>query len=255
VAIAMISFAAGCRAPTPSSSPLATRSVRDAPNRPQRAAESLFPATAWPADGQAAYVISGQSQVHASPRQPAAPIASVAKLMTAYVILRDHPLPAGGPGPDITVGPSEAAAYSSQARDGDSLVAVEAGEEISERYALEALLLPSADNMAWILARWDAGSQAAFVARMNAAARHLGMTVIEQQIPRELLYISDEVFFTGTAAEITPIKSVDRITVGKGSGGPITRSLQKEFYDIVYGKVEDRFNWFTAVPVKQTVAV
>jgi D-alanyl-D-alanine carboxypeptidase (penicillin-binding protein 5/6) len=96
--------------------------------------------------------------------------------MTAYVILLDHPLPEAEQGPDITVEPSEAAAYSSQAREGDSLVAVAAGEVISERQALEALLLPSADNMAWILARWDAGSQAAFTAKMNATARRLGMT-------------------------------------------------------------------------------
>jgi D-alanyl-D-alanine carboxypeptidase (penicillin-binding protein 5/6) len=96
--------------------------------------------------------------------------------MTAYVILLDHPLRGDGPGPEITVEPSEAAAYPAQARDGDSLVAVAAGEKISERQALEALLLPSADNMAWILARWDAGSQAAFIARMNATARRLGMT-------------------------------------------------------------------------------
>jgi D-alanyl-D-alanine carboxypeptidase (penicillin-binding protein 5/6) len=63
-----------------------------------------------------------------------------------------------------------------QVRDGDSLVPVVAGEVLTERQALEALLLPSADNMAWILARWDAGSEAAFAARMNAAARRLGMT-------------------------------------------------------------------------------
>jgi D-alanyl-D-alanine carboxypeptidase (penicillin-binding protein 5/6) len=104
------------------------------------------------------------------------PIASVAKVMTAYVILQDHPLSGGGSGPDIAVQPSEAAAYPSQARDGDSLVAVAAGEAISERHALEALLLPSADNVAWILARWDAGTQDAFVAKMNATARRLGMT-------------------------------------------------------------------------------
>jgi D-alanyl-D-alanine carboxypeptidase (penicillin-binding protein 5/6) len=104
------------------------------------------------------------------------PIASVAKVMTAYVVLHDHPLPGGGSGPDIAVQPSEAAAYPAQARDGDSLVPVTAGERLTERQALEALLLPSADNMAWILARWDAGSQAAFVARMNATARRLGMT-------------------------------------------------------------------------------
>ena len=104
------------------------------------------------------------------------PIASVAKVMTAYVILHDHPLSANGSGgPDITVLPSEAAAYSAQARDGDSVVPVVAGEQITERQALEALMLPSADNLAWILARWDAGSQAAFVARMNATARRLGL--------------------------------------------------------------------------------
>ena len=85
-------------------------------------------------------------------------------------------LPVSGSGPDIAVQPSEAAAYPVQARDGDSLVPVVAGERLTERQALEALLLPSADNMAWILAQWDAGSQAAFVARMNAAARRLGMT-------------------------------------------------------------------------------
>jgi len=104
------------------------------------------------------------------------PIASVAKVMTAYVILHDHPLTADGSGPDIEVQPPEAAAYPSQARDGDSLVPVAAGERLTERQALTALLLPSADNMAWILARWDAGSQAAFAARMNATARRLGMT-------------------------------------------------------------------------------
>jgi len=72
--------------------------------------------------------------------------------------------------------PGEAAAYPAQARNGDSLVAVTAGEQLTERQALEALLLPSADNMAWILARWDAGSQAAFTAQMNTTARQLGMT-------------------------------------------------------------------------------
>ncbi len=81
------------------------------------------------------------------------PIASVAKLMTPYVILQNHPRSVGGSGPDITVEPSEAAAYPSLARDGDSRLPVAAGEAITERQAPEALLLPSADNMAWILAR------------------------------------------------------------------------------------------------------
>ena len=132
-------------------------------------------AVSWPTDGVSAADISGIGITDGPGATRQVSIASVAKLMTAYVILQDHPLSGGGSGPDITVEPSEAAAYPSQARHGDSLVAVAAGEAISERHALEALLLPSADNMAWILARWDAGSQDAFVARMNATARTLGM--------------------------------------------------------------------------------
>jgi branched-chain amino acid aminotransferase len=80
-------------------------------------------------------------------------------------------------------------------------------------------------------------------------AREKGIPVVEQMIPREMLYISDEVFFTGTAAEITPIRSVDKITVGKGTVGPVTRALQEDFFSIVNGKAPDRFNWFTPVPV------
>jgi serine-type D-Ala-D-Ala carboxypeptidase (penicillin-binding protein 5/6) len=133
-------------------------------------------AVPWPADGVSAADISGFGVVAGPGATRPVPIASVAKVMTAYVILHDHPLPSGGSGPDITVQASEATAYPSQVRDGDSLVPVVAGERLTERQALKALLLPSADNMAWILARWDAGSQAAFVARMNATARRLGMT-------------------------------------------------------------------------------
>ncbi len=133
-------------------------------------------AVSWPADGVSAADISGSGVVAGPGATRPVAIASVAKVMTAYLILHDHPLPPGGSGPDITVQSPEAAAYPSQVRDGDSLVPVVAGETITERQALEALLLPSADNMAWILARWDAGSQAAFVARMNATAHRLGMT-------------------------------------------------------------------------------
>ncbi|HEX7894579.1 MAG TPA: branched-chain amino acid transaminase [Terriglobales bacterium] len=88
-------------------------------------------------------------------------------------------------------------------------------------------------------------------------AREIGIPVLEAGIPREMLYIADEVFFTGTAAELTPIRSVDRITVGNGSVGPITRTLQKEFFAIVKGDKADRFNWLTPVPVasKQPVGV
>jgi branched-chain amino acid aminotransferase len=80
-------------------------------------------------------------------------------------------------------------------------------------------------------------------------ARDLGIPVLEAGIPREMLYISDEVFFTGTAAEVTPIRSVDKITVGDGVMGPITKAIQKEFYAIVRGEKSDKFNWLTPVPV------
>jgi branched-chain amino acid aminotransferase len=86
-------------------------------------------------------------------------------------------------------------------------------------------------------------------------AQDLGIPTIEQVIPREMLYLGDEVFFSGTAAEITPIRSVDRIKVGKGGVGPITRAIRSEFYSIVNGKVEDRHGWLTPVPMKQPVAV
>ena len=88
-------------------------------------------------------------------------------------------------------------------------------------------------------------------------ARELGIPVVEQVIPREMLYIADEAFFTGTAAEVTAIRSVDKISVGKGVVGPITRAVQKEFYAIIRGEKPDRFGWLTAVPVgtKQPVSV
>jgi len=73
--------------------------------------------------------------------------------------------------------------------------------------------------------------------------------VREQMIPREMLYIADEVFFTGTAAEISPLRSIDRIKVGKGSRGPITKKLQEEFFSILSGAKPDRHNWLTPVSV------
>ena len=80
-------------------------------------------------------------------------------------------------------------------------------------------------------------------------AEDLGIPAAEASIPREMLYIADEVFFTGTAAEITPIRSIDKITVANGKTGPVTQALQKEFFAILQGKAPDRYNWFTPLPV------
>jgi branched-chain amino acid aminotransferase len=80
-----------------------------------------------------------------------------------------------------------------------------------------------------------------------ALAKEMGIPVLEQLIAREMLYVADEIFFTGTAAEITPVASVDHVQVGEGKRGPITAKLQKEFFRIVSGEVEDRFGWLLKV--------
>lgn len=78
-------------------------------------------------------------------------------------------------------------------------------------------------------------------------AKDLGIEVIEESIPRELLYVADEVFLTGSAAEITPVRTIDKITVGNGRRGPVTERLQNEFFAIVLGEKPDRHGWLTPV--------
>jgi serine-type D-Ala-D-Ala carboxypeptidase (penicillin-binding protein 5/6) len=145
------------------------------PSERHSALGKALPSTAWPAYGQAAVQI-GQSQVHAGPNQHAAPIASVAKVMTAYLVLRDHPLQVGEGGPTITLTDADVADTERRRGQDESVVSIAGGEQLSELQALQALLLPSANNIAAVLARWDAGSADSFVARMNATARSLGMT-------------------------------------------------------------------------------
>ncbi len=146
------------------------------PSGHRAALGETLPSTVWPAYGQAAVVLTGQSQIHAGPNQHAAPIASVAKVMTAYLVLRDHPLPPGHDGPTITLTDADVADTYRRAGQQESIVPIAASERLTERQALQALLLPSANNIAEVLARWDAGSAARFVTRMNATARSLGMT-------------------------------------------------------------------------------
>jgi branched-chain amino acid aminotransferase len=81
-------------------------------------------------------------------------------------------------------------------------------------------------------------------------ARDLGLTVREQPVPRETLYAADELFYTGTASEVTPIRSVDRIPIGAGGMGPITRQLQRRFLDLAQGRAEDVYGWLTPVAGK-----
>ncbi|MEV5639296.1 D-alanyl-D-alanine carboxypeptidase [Streptomyces flaveolus] len=131
------------------------------------------PEIPWPSSGQAALDVQGIGSFGSSGEQKPVPIASVAKVMTAYIILRDHPLKSGADGPKIKI--DQAAEDQSQAGQ-ESTVNVTAGDSISQREALESILIASANNVARLLARWDAGSEKAFVEKMNATAEDLGMT-------------------------------------------------------------------------------
>ncbi|MER8221434.1 D-alanyl-D-alanine carboxypeptidase [Streptomyces sp. NPDC094143] len=126
----------------------------------------------WPTKGQAALDVQGIGTFGSSGEQKPVPIASVAKVMTAYVILRDHPLKSGAEGPKIDI--DQAAEDQSDAGQ-ESTVDVTKGDKITQREALESILIASANNVARLLARWDAGSEKAFVQKMNDAAKDLGM--------------------------------------------------------------------------------
>jgi D-alanyl-D-alanine carboxypeptidase (penicillin-binding protein 5/6) len=128
----------------------------------------------WPIVGQAAYQLGGQSP-RISRDERSVPIASLAKVMTAYLVLRDYPLRSGSHGPTLTITRADAADTAARRRRDESVVPVTAGSQLTERQALLAILLPSANNVAAMLARFDAGSERAFVAKMNRAARALGM--------------------------------------------------------------------------------
>ncbi|MEV7201972.1 D-alanyl-D-alanine carboxypeptidase [Streptomyces griseoluteus] len=127
----------------------------------------------WPADGQAALDVQGIGSFGSSGSGKPVPIASVAKVMTAYLILRDHPLKSGAEGPKISI---DKAAQDQSKAGQESTVDVTQGDKITQREALEGVLIASANNVARLLARWDAGSEKAFVAKMNAAAKGLGMS-------------------------------------------------------------------------------
>jgi D-alanyl-D-alanine carboxypeptidase (penicillin-binding protein 5/6) len=175
VALAAIAASLGYHSLASSSSTDA--SPTDVLRREQRGAlGEALPSTVWPAYGQAAFIQSGRSQVQTGPNQHAAAIASVAKVMTAYLVLRDHPLRPGLDGPTITLTDADVADTDRRRGQQESVVSIAAGERLTERQALQALLLPSANNIAAVLARWDAGSEDRFIARMNATARSLGMT-------------------------------------------------------------------------------
>ena len=132
------------------------------------------PTPPWPVSGQAAVAIPALGYAEQSgPEQPV-PIASLTKMTTAVVVLRDHPVPLGADGPTITITPDEAAQFDVDLDNDETNIPLQAGETLTELQLLEALLNQSANDAAYTLAEWDAGSQPAFVAKMNALAASLG---------------------------------------------------------------------------------
>jgi D-alanyl-D-alanine carboxypeptidase (penicillin-binding protein 5/6) len=129
----------------------------------------------WPSVGQGAYQV-GDGRIAVSPRQRPAPIASLAKVMTALVVLEHHPLADGRPGPSFVVTRHDVVETARRRQRDESVVRVQAGERLTERQALLGLLLPSANNLAALLAREVDGSVSTFVAEMNREASRLGMT-------------------------------------------------------------------------------
>ncbi|TDD82809.1 D-alanyl-D-alanine carboxypeptidase, partial [Actinomadura darangshiensis] len=134
------------------------------------------PTLPWPTAGQSVVYVDGVGTMGSSGGSAPTPTASVAKVMTAYVYLKDHPLRTGEAGPVLTVSPQAAAQIPARKKRGESLLGVTANQRLTQRKALEALLIISANDLAHELARWDSGNEQAFVAKMNAAAKSLGMT-------------------------------------------------------------------------------
>jgi D-alanyl-D-alanine carboxypeptidase (penicillin-binding protein 5/6) len=139
----------------------------------------LFPGTppvpAWPNEGEAAISVDGIGTFGSVGGDMRLPIASMAKMMTAYIILKDHPMAVGATGFDYTVTAADVADLQARVAQDQSTVPVTAGEKLTEYQLLQALLIPSGDNIAAILATYDAGTLAVFVVRMNVEAATFGM--------------------------------------------------------------------------------
>ncbi len=132
------------------------------------------PSPPWPSSGQAAVEIPSLGYAQQSSLEGPVPIASLAKMATAVVVLRDHPLADNSSGPTITITPDEANQFDVDLENDETNIPLQAGETLTEQQLLEGLLIQSANDAAYTLAVWDAGSETAFVAKMNALASALG---------------------------------------------------------------------------------
>ncbi|MES9535867.1 D-alanyl-D-alanine carboxypeptidase [Actinomadura sp. NPDC000600] len=208
--------------------------LRPPPNPTVRltiASSHTFPGQAptlpWPGVGQAVLYVDGVGTMGSSGGTVPTPTASVAKVMTAYVYLNDHPLKPGEAGPVLTVSPQAAAQIPARKRRGESLLEVTANQRLTQRKALEALLIISANDVAHELARWDSGNEQAFVAKMNAAAQRLGMTSTRYTDPSgyhsgTVSTAADQVKLLRAAMKIPAFTEIvnNRMYVPDGGGSP-----------------------------------
>ena len=167
----------------------------------------------WPANAQGAVCIANEGVIDKTRDQSPRPTASVAKLMTAYIILKDHPLSAFQDGPAIVFTSEDERVYEHDKKDGQSVVKVVAGEKLTERQMLEAILLPSANNIATRIAQWDSGSVSVFVDKMNKTARELGMKNTHYEDPSGIILNTqssayDQLLLAQKAMEIEILKEI-----------------------------------------------
>jgi D-alanyl-D-alanine carboxypeptidase (penicillin-binding protein 5/6) len=172
LALLILAGAAAVRAATEAAPPLTVRRVLPA----SVVLSGPAPKLAWPAGGAAAVEVEGLPPLGSSGPANPLPIASLAKIMTAFVVLQDRPIQPGQPGFTVTFSAADVADYKRRVAQQQSVVAVSAGETLDELQLLQALLVGSANNIAVLLANHDAGSSAAFAAKMNATAQRLDMT-------------------------------------------------------------------------------
>jgi D-alanyl-D-alanine carboxypeptidase (penicillin-binding protein 5/6) len=150
-------------------------SVEVKPTSPTSTLPGHFSVT-FPEQGESALGTDTFGVIASSPDQTAVPIASVTKIMTAYLVLKAHPLQPGEDGPALTMNAQDVSDYVSDSGKGYSVLPIAPGEKLTEKQLLEGLMLPSGDNIASTLGRWISGSDAAFVAKMNETVQSLGMT-------------------------------------------------------------------------------
>lgn len=186
----------------------------------------------WPTEGQGWMDVDGIGTMGSFGKQTPVAIGSVAKAMTAYVVLKDHPMKSGQDGPGIPVD-AKAEKEGGYDKDGEStLNTVKKGDTLTEKDALSAIMIPSANNIARLLARWDAGSEAAFVKKMNATAKDLGMTNTTYTDPSGLIETTvstaeDQVKLGNALVEIPALTDITKLPSWKDPSGQVWQNYNR----------------------------